>query len=244
MKFQFRHGSTMGSPAAAAEAAPLCATRDHPGDDHDLHGARTAWLAERVARLLGLDAIALQTVVEAANLHDIGKQFIDEAILFKPGRLDAEERRQMEMHVVFGAWTLTSAEHPQHMAAEVALLHHEWWNGQGYPFGLSGRAIPLAARITAVADVFDALSQARCYKPAWHRHDVMAYLDAQRGRQFDPQCADAMRQVATQLPDDWHLQALGERPIPARTRATVVSLLPRRAMQVAALPTTPLRHFA
>lgn len=217
------------------------------GDDLDHHGARTAWLAQRVARLLGLDDAATQAVIEAAHLHDVGKHFIAETVLFKPGRLDAEERRQMEMHVVFGAWTLMSAELPQQrMAAEVALLHHEWWNGQGYPFGLSGRAIPLAARITAVADVFDALSQARCYKPAWPRDDVMAYLGAQRGRQFDPLCADAMREVASQLPDDWHLQAL-RTPRPAltsRASAAVVSLPPRRSAPMTPPSAERLRHFA
>lgn len=219
----------------------------HAGDDLDHHGARTAWLAARVARLLGLDAAASQAVIEAAHVHDIGKHFIAEAVLFKPGRLDAEERRQVEMHVVFGAWTLMSAEQPaQREAAEVALLHHEWWNGQGYPFGLAERAIPLAARITAVADVFDALSQARCYKAAWPRRDVMAYLGAQRGRQFDPLCADAMQEVAAQLPDDWHLQALrSPRPVlRACASAPLVSPPLMRCMQAASQPAAPLRQFA
>jgi HD-GYP domain-containing protein (c-di-GMP phosphodiesterase class II) len=146
--------------------------------------------------------------VEAAHLHDIGKQLVDEAVLCKPGRLDANERRQIEMHVVFGASTLLSSGTQYRLAAQVALLHHEWWNGMGYPFRLAAEAIPLVARITAVADVFDALSEERCYKPAWPRHDVMAYVAAQRGRQFDPRCADAMHEVATELPADWHWQAL------------------------------------
>lgn len=187
-------------------------------DELEYHGVRAGWLAQRVARVMGLDEGTLQEVAEAASYHDIGKQFVDEAVLCKPGQLESHERRHMEMHVVFGAWRLSSGPQARpRLVAQVALLHHEWWNGQGYPFGLSGRDIPLAARITAVTDVFDALSQRRCYKPAWPRKDVMAYLAAQRCRQFDPLCADAMREVANGLPADWHLQALApsaSRPAP------------------------------
>jgi putative two-component system response regulator len=174
----------------------------------DAHGLRTAWLVERLAVCLGLDAAARQSVVRAALLHDIGKRQVDQAVLCKPGRLDADERRHIEMHVVFGASTLLSRSTDYRLAAQVALLHHEWWNGAGYPFGLAAEGIPLFARITAVADVFDALSEERCYKPAWPHRDVVAYVAAQRGRQFDPRCADAMQEVAAGLPADWHRQAL------------------------------------
>lgn len=206
--------------------------------DVDRHGLRTAWLAERVARMLGLDDADVRTVAEAANLHDVGKHFVDGAVLCKPGRLDARERHEMEMHVVFGAWSLMSAGSTRpRMAAQVALLHHEWWNGLGYPFGLAGEAIPLAARITAVADVFDALSHERCYKAAWPRDEVMAYLRVQRGSQFDPVCAEAMYEVATRLPADWHLQALSTETLSAGSLAAVPAhahagpCLPAAAMQ-------------
>lgn len=192
---------------AHLEAAVSPAAAD-AGSAVDHHGLRTAWLAARMARSLGLDAVTVQEVEEAARFHDVGKRFVDESVLGKPGRLDAAERQQVEMHVVFGAWTLLSGGPRRRLAAQVALLHHEWWNGMGYPFGLARLAIPLAARITAVADVFDALSEERCYKPAWPLRDVMAYVAAQRGRQFDPRCADAMREVAARLPPDWHQQAL------------------------------------
>lgn len=188
--------------------APLSRT-DALKDELEHHGVRAGWLAQRVARVMGLDEDTVSSVSEAASFHDIGKQFVDEAVLFKPGQLDPNERSHMEMHVVFGAWRLMSGGQSRpRLAAQVALLHHEWWNGGGYPFGLSGRDIPLAARITAVTDVFDALSQRRCYKPAWRKSDVMAYFAAQRARQFDPVCADAMREVASSLPADWHRQAL------------------------------------
>lgn len=194
--------------------------------DHQ-HGLRTAWLAGRVARCLGLDAATVQEVEEAANSHDVGKRFVDDSVLSKPGRLDAGERQQVQMHVVFGSWTLLAGGTQRRRAAQVALLHHEWWNGMGYPFGLSRMAIPLAARITAVADVFDALSEERCYKPAWPLSDVVAYVAAQRGRQFDPRCADAMREVAARLPADWHRQALAAASLRGAEISSVPTFPPR-----------------
>jgi len=212
MAMQPLHPRAAHEPAGRTPVAP--AMTKILQEEIEQHGARTAWLAEAMARVMGLDNDTVQAVGEAASYHDIGKQYIDEAVLCKSGQLESHERRHMEMHVVFGAWRLMSGERPgPRLASQVALLHHEWWNGGGYPFGLSGREIPLAARITAVADVFDALSQRRCYKPAWPRRDVMAYLHAQRSRQFDPECADAMREVVSGLPADWHRQPV---PMPAR----------------------------
>jgi putative two-component system response regulator len=188
-------------------------------EDVDLHGLRTAWLAHRVARMLGLGEASAAAIAKAARSHDIGKQFIASAVLNKPAQLQPDERRQVEMHAIFGAWHLMSGDPMQprqpDLAVKVALLHHEWWNGQGYPFGLAGTAIPVAARVTAVADVFDALTRRRCYKRAWRREQAMAYLLEQRGRQFDPQCAEAMHSVAAALPDDWAAQAVSAQSAPA-----------------------------
>lgn len=193
----------------------------------DLHGLRTAWLAAQVARCLRLDDAVVLSVSEAAHFHDIGKHHIDQAVLNKPGRLDAAERRHVEMHVLFGAWALnSSACRQRRAAAEVALLHHEWWNGRGYPFGLSRETIPVAARITAVADVFDALSEERCYKPAWSRGKVMDYIAEQRGRQFDPRCADAMHEVAVGLPADWRVQAVALAHSSAAVKPAALSTAP------------------
>jgi HD-GYP domain-containing protein (c-di-GMP phosphodiesterase class II) len=201
-----------------------------PMDDLHRHGLRTAWLAARLAGALGLDPATTEAVRGAALTHDIGKQHIAAPVLDKPGRLDPLERRHIEMHSVLGAWLLMGRE-PQRragMAVQVALLHHEWWNGMGYPFGLAGTAIPLAARIVAVADVFDALMHERVYKPAWPRVDVLRYLRTQRGRQFDPACADAMHTLGRTLPDDWSAQALAEAPAEAAPapRAPLSSPLP------------------
>lgn len=171
----------------------------------DLHGLRTAWLAAQVALALGLDAGTADAVRDAALTHDIGKRFIAREVLDKPSRLNPLERRHVEMHVVLGGRFLMAQESgaTPGLAAQVALLHHEWWNGMGYPFGLSGTRIPLAARIVSVADVFDALVHEREYKPAWPRAEVLRYLRTQRGRQFDPVCADAMHDLGSTLPYDW-----------------------------------------
>jgi putative two-component system response regulator len=116
----------MGAPANGA--SHLDGIEDRFRHEIDHHGLRTAWLAERVARTLGLDAGNVQAVTEAANLHDVGKRFVEDAVLYKPGRLDAKERHDMEMHVVLGAWSLMSYERWRpRLAGEVALLHHDWW---------------------------------------------------------------------------------------------------------------------
>lgn len=186
---------------------PAADRDDAPMDALDAHALRTAWLAERVARTLGLDEATIEIVREAAFTHDIGKHFVSRSLLAKPGRLNSRERRQVEMHAVLGGRFLMSREAQRggqpSLKAQVALLHHEWWNGMGYPFGLSGARIPLAARIVSVADVFDALAHEREYKPAWPLPDVLRYLQTQRGRQFDPVCAEAMHAVGQALPHGW-----------------------------------------
>lgn len=183
-------------------------------DDLHAHGARTAWLAGRLARRLGLQPQLAREIEAAAGTHDVGKAFVEPRVLDKPGRLDNLERRHVEMHAVFGAWQLMARQpaggQRADLAVQVALLHHEWWNGLGYPFGLQGTEIPLAARIVAVADVFDALASARSYKPAWPQREVLRYVARQRGRQFDPACANAMLDMAQALPADWQPIALAE----------------------------------
>jgi len=179
-----------------------------------------------VARALGLDAGTAEAVRDAALTHDIGKRFIAQEVLDKPSRLNPLERRHVEMHAVLGGRFLMAqaqdAGATPGLAAQVALLHHEWWNGMGYPFGLSGVRIPLAARIVAVADVFDALGHEREYKPAWPRAEVLRYLRTERGRQFDPACADAMHDLGSTLPYDWAEAAgsAGTAPLTADTGRT------------------------
>ncbi len=132
----------------------------------------------------------------AAPLHDIGKLAISDAILLKPGRLTAEELVQVRRHAANGAAMLAgSSSAVLQLAAEIALTHHEWWDGSGYPSGLRGEAIPLCGRIVALADVFDALSHERPYKRAWPTSQAVDEIRRLRGRQFDPDVVEAFDRI-------------------------------------------------
>ena len=142
--------------------------------------------------MLGLDAGEVDLIRQAAPLHDIGKLGVPDAILLKPGPLDAAERARMQTHADIGRRILGGSLSPVlRLAEEIAHTHHERWDGAGYPRGLAGDAIPLVGRIVAVADVFDALTHARPYKPAWPADRAFAELCAQAGRQFDPGVVNA-----------------------------------------------------
>jgi HD-GYP domain-containing protein (c-di-GMP phosphodiesterase class II) len=154
------------------------------------------------------------TLARAAALHDIGKVAIPDAILLKPGRLDDNEFDIMRTHARLGADILrdlmaTHGSFPMlEMGLEVALAHHERWDGTGYPNGVAGKDIPLSARIVAVADVYDALTSKRVYKNAWSQDETLTELRRQAGRQFDPQLVEVFLQepgelerIATRFPD-------------------------------------------
>jgi HD-GYP domain-containing protein (c-di-GMP phosphodiesterase class II) len=183
-------------------------------DEIHEHGRRTAWLTARLCAVLDVGANESRDWAVAALTHDIGKQDIPSAVLAKPGPLDAAERMLVQRHCVDGARRLLSLARPDSeesttAAVAVALSHHEWWDGSGYPFGLSGIAIPRCARIVAVADVVDALTSARAYKPAWGLDAALEEIAGRRGGQFQPECVDAMEIVARTLPPDWRTQAQG-----------------------------------
>lgn len=198
-----------------AAMAQLAETRD---TDLGNHIARTQAYVQTLARHLQqlqahadtLDETNLQRIVKAAPLHDIGKIGIPDHILLKPGKLTPEEWTIMQSHCLIGATAIDraitstlahSSQSPLHdkpeslrfleVAREIALYHHEKWDGSGYPFGLSGEAIPLSARLMALADVFDALTTARVYKKAWSVDEATALIREQRGRHFDPAVVDA-----------------------------------------------------
>jgi putative two-component system response regulator len=123
-------------------------------------------------------------------MHDVGKIGTPAEI---PGPLDRDERREMEHHAEFGHEILTGSESELlRMAARIALTHHERYDGSGYPHGLSGEEIPIEGRITAVADVFDALLSERCYRPAMSLEQVLELFEEGRGTQFDPAAVDAL----------------------------------------------------
>jgi putative two-component system response regulator len=132
----------------------------------------------------------------AGRLHDIGKVAVPDAILLKPGPLTVEEFDVMKTHTTIGAEILAGSSSPLiQLAAEVALNHHERWDGTGYPAGLAGEDIPLSGRVVTVADVFDALTSHRTYKHAWTPLEAAQYIVGARGAQFEPRIVDAFVRV-------------------------------------------------
>jgi two-component system response regulator RpfG len=145
-----------------------------------------------IANGLGLGAEECELIEYAAPMHDIGKIGISDTILLKPGRLTPDEFKVMQQHTVFGYEILRDSPSKYlQMGAVIALGHHERYDGTGYPHGLVRDAIPLSARIVAIADVFDALTSARPYKKAWPIQDALNYLNTEIGKHFDPDCIDA-----------------------------------------------------
>jgi PAS domain S-box-containing protein len=172
--------------------ARLAAAAEYRDDDTGQHTRRVGDLAGRLAEALDLPGDLPRLIRLAAPLHDVGKIGIPDAILLKPGRLTEEEFEQMKRHTTIGAQMLSGGDSVQlALAREIAGTHHERWDGTGYPAGVAGEAIPIAGRIVAVADVFDALTHARPYKQPWSLGDTLVELDRQRGRQFDPDVIDA-----------------------------------------------------
>ena len=166
-------------------------------DQTGQHILRVGLLSRRLAQVLELPAEACELIGRAAPLHDVGKIGIPDAILLKPGVLDVNEFAVMQSHTVMGAEILSGSQSPLlQVAEEIALSHHEWWNGDGYPQKRSGESIPLSARIVAVADVFDSLSHERRYKHAWTLRETIEYVEANAGRQFDPAVVRALVRVS------------------------------------------------
>jgi putative two-component system response regulator len=189
------------------------------------HIARIGYLAEALARHLGVPPERARQMRMAAPMHDIGKIGVDDHVLKKPGPLTPHERRLMERHPQMGADILGHSDEPLFaLAAEVALHHHERWDGGGYPQGLRGEAIPLSGRIVAVLDFFDALTMARCYRPAFPDAKALEMLGAAAGSHFDPDVVACFLHHAPELIAlrDWvnsnqpALADLAERRPPAR----------------------------
>ena len=157
------------------------------------HILRMAALCRLVAEGLNLEKSVVEAIHRVAPLHDVGKIAVPDAIMFKPGKLDAAERHEIEKHTTYGYEILRDSESDLViLAAEMAWSHHERWDGLGYPRGQKGNDIPLAGRIAAVADVCDALASERPYKPAWSMDAVRNYLVENIGKQFDPACVESL----------------------------------------------------
>ena len=164
--------------------------RDEETGNHLMRMSRYSRL---IANALGLEHDEAETVELAAPLHDIGKIGIPDQILLKPAKLDDAEWQVMQRHPVIGHEILKgSASKYVRMGALIALGHHEKYDGSGYPNGLVGDHIPLCARIVAIADVYDALTSVRPYKPAWPVAEAIVYMEEHAGRHFDPQLVEIM----------------------------------------------------
>jgi putative two-component system response regulator len=184
--------------------AKLAEVRD---DDTGRHVERVATFAELLAKRLRmmrlhvaeLTPAFIDTLRQTATLHDIGKVGIPDAILLKPAKLTTEEFVVMKTHTTLGANTLASVlkQHPDNqflrMGVDVAKSHHEMWDGSGYPEGLEGEQIPLAARIVSVADFYDALTSTRCYRRGVSHEETVKLIEQGSGIQFDPEIAAAFK---------------------------------------------------
>jgi len=152
------------------------------------HSRRVTELTVALAARLGIRGEELMHVRRGALLHDIGKMGVPDAILLKPGKLDPDEWEVMKRHTTYG-YELLKPIPFLWPALDIPYLHHERWDGSGYPLGLKGDQIPLGARIFAIVDVYDALTNARPYRPAWSREEALRYIAAEAGRHFDPAIA-------------------------------------------------------
>ncbi|TAK61659.1 MAG: two-component system response regulator [Methylobacter sp.] len=164
----------------------ICENRSQETGQHVKRVAEYSYL---LAKLYGYEEQELMK--QAASMHDIGKVAIPDSILNKPGKLTAEEWKDMKTHCHLGFQMLNLSQHASQrplfkLAATIALEHHEKWDGSGYPYGLKGEEISVAGRITAVADVFDALGAMRCYKPSKSLDEILEIFQLEKGRHFDP----------------------------------------------------------
>lgn len=171
---------------------------EYKDNETGLHVIRMSHFSRILGLAAGMTEGEADDLLHAAPMHDVGKIGIPDRILQKPGPLDPEEWKIMQSHALIGAEII--GEHERGvlaLARQIALTHHEKWDGGGYPNGLVGEEIPLAGRICAIADVFDALTSVRPYKTAWTEEEAVEFLLRQRGHHFDPALVDLF---ITQLP--------------------------------------------
>lgn len=188
----------------------LCRAASFRDNDTGLHVVRVARMSYLLAQYLGLDSDFCKTISDAAPMHDVGKIGIVDKVLLKTAKLDPDEWKHMQQHVNFGCSILSASEiiaedgcsmQPSEqedtgfdilsVAKKIALYHHEYWNGNGYPFGIAGEEIPIEARIVSVVDVYDAISSKRPYKHAFPEQECQDIIRADRGKHFDPVVVDA-----------------------------------------------------
>lgn len=169
---------------------------EYKDNETGLHVVRMSHYARLLAIKLGFPNRFCDLLYNAAPMHDIGKIGTPDAVLKKPGKLDAQEWQIMQRHAAIGAEIIGEHSDPLlQMARRIALTHHEKWDGSGYPNGLVGEDIPIEGRIIAIADVFDALTSQRPYKQAWTIEATMELFENQAGKHFDPKLVEAFKQI-------------------------------------------------
>jgi putative two-component system response regulator len=178
----------------------LSMASEYKDEDTGAHIKRMSRYSAAVARRMGLDENIIETILYAAPMHDLGKIGIPDQILMKPGKLDLAEWKIMKMHTVIGAKILQGSDAEFIKLGEsIALSHHEKWDGSGYPNGDKGLEIPIAGRIVAIADVFDALTSKRPYKEPFSIEKSLAIVKEERGTHFDPNVVDAFFDIQDEI---------------------------------------------
>ena len=164
------------------------------------HIQRMSHFSQALALASGMDAVEAELILNAAPMHDIGKVGVPDQILLKPGALNPMEWAVMKNHVIIGGEILGKQNSALLQAAcQIALSHHEKWDGSGYPLGLAGEAIPLYGRIVAIADVFDALTSERPYKPIWDIPQAVSELQAISGSHFEPRLVEQFLRILPEI---------------------------------------------
>ena len=183
---------------------------EYKDNETGMHVIRMSYFSKFLAEKLDVSEEWIDLLHNAAPMHDVGKIGIPDSILLKPGRLDPQEWEIMQKHAQFGCEIIGDSDEPLlNMAREIALYHHEKWDGSGYPQGIKGEAIPLSARIVAITDVFDALTSERPYKKAWSEERAIALIESEAGKHFDPtlvplflECLEEIREIQTRFGDE------------------------------------------
>jgi putative two-component system response regulator len=174
----------------------LAEAAEYRDDSTGEHTRRVGRMSGAIAAALGLPPSQVKLLRTVAPLHDVGKIGVPDRILLHPSSLSPQDFEVMKTHTLIGGRLLGGSEFPVlETAAEIALSHHERWDGGGYPHGYQGSEIPLSGRIVSVADTYDALRFKRPYKPAWTHQQALAEIEANRGGRYDPEVVDAFRMV-------------------------------------------------
>jgi len=180
----------------------LVVASEYKDTDTGNHIQRISKYSEMIAKKMGLDKNIIKMILKASPMHDVGKLGIPDAVLLKPGKLNPEERKIIEQHPLIGSNILRDpVSEVMKYSHEIALTHHEKWDGTGYPSGLKGEEIPITGRIVALADVFDALISKRCYKSGFTLEKAVDIIKEERGKHFDPECVDAFFECLDEIID-------------------------------------------